>query len=79
MKGKNMIYMLLANGASLLRIIVVNYDENGAFLGVDHVEKGYASFYDGYLLKLKENQKAFLWNRTMYGNGHFVPLGEIVE
>ena len=72
-------FLLLANGASLIRIVVANYDENGAFLGVDHVENGYASFFDGYKLTLEENQKAFLWNRSMYGNGSFTPLGEIVE
>ncbi len=72
-------YMLLANGASLIRILVANYSDDGAFLGVDHVENGYASFYDGYFLELEENQKAFLWNRSMYGNGNFTPLGEIVE
>ncbi|MBR3943005.1 MAG: hypothetical protein IKJ55_06575, partial [Clostridia bacterium] len=72
-------YLLLANGASLVRIIVANYSDDGAFLGVDHVENGYASFYDGYFLELKENQKAFLWNRSMYGNGSFMPLGEVIE
>ncbi|MBQ2968333.1 MAG: hypothetical protein IJE10_09470 [Clostridia bacterium] len=72
-------FLLLANGASLIRIVVANYDENGAFLGVDHVENGYASFFDGYELTLEENQKAFLWNRSMYGNGSFTPLGDIIE